>query len=531
MFLLFQNNCIVCNYSDAWLSERYIQCCEDIKARIQGEHISLTTDIWMCDPQDGYLSLSSHYVNKDFEAKKVILNYTEFNEWNTGQDVCDKIDECLLKWEILKKSVPAILHDSGRNVALGVKFAQFEFAYSCFSQDLQLVIEHNLLGQSEMKEMLRNFREMVGHFKHSSKLTNHLLEKQRKMNPNGTPLELKQDVSAHWHSQFEMIERSLLLKTPLLKTISDLDINIDITKEQWALAKDLCDVLSVFYDATNRAEDDQSFLSTVIPYVYMFKKAVRRNKHDSFEIANMKICLLHSLTDIFKDIEKKKFMLVATIMDPRFKDDYFSSPAVKGTAKALFIEKYNELEDETQKKFMLVATIIDPGFEDDSFSSPEVKGTAKALFIEKYNELEVKTQSTQGEGDGSEPQSKLRKFGDNGVPTHTWDSVTSALAAVNSYLAEPRKELKSNPLDYWKNHSNPIMKKLARKYFSALASSTPSDRVLSHAGLTVTELRDCLDQDRVEMLLFLSMNERCLGQSSDDLKKSDIIKQLAADMA
>ena len=71
------------------------------------------------------------------------------------------------------------------------------------------------------------------------------------------------------------------------------------------------------------------------------------------------------------------------------------------------------------------------------------------------------------------------------------------------YLLEPVRV--SNPLEWWVQyeHKFPKISKLAQTYLAIPATSVPSERTFSAAGLTVTKLRASLDPDTVDKIIFL----------------------------
>ena len=64
------------------------------------------------------------------------------------------------------------------------------------------------------------------------------------------------------------------------------------------------------------------------------------------------------------------------------------------------------------------------------------------------------------------------------------------------------------PLAWWKSYETqfPILAKLARKYLCIPATSVPSERAFSTAGLVVNSKRACLLPENVNMLVFLAQN-------------------------
>ena len=68
------------------------------------------------------------------------------------------------------------------------------------------------------------------------------------------------------------------------------------------------------------------------------------------------------------------------------------------------------------------------------------------------------------------------------------------------------------PLTWWKSnaHRFPHLAPLACSLLSVPATSTPSERAFSTAGLTISSLRSCLKPKNVDALVFLNKNIKFL---------------------
>jgi hypothetical protein len=72
-------------------------------------------------------------------------------------------------------------------------------------------------------------------------------------------------------------------------------------------------------------------------------------------------------------------------------------------------------------------------------------------------------------------------------------------------LTDPETGKFSNPLDWWRVHQSdyPYLAKLSIRYLAIPATSAPSERVFSTAGLTISKDRARLQSSRANELVFL----------------------------
>jgi len=72
-------------------------------------------------------------------------------------------------------------------------------------------------------------------------------------------------------------------------------------------------------------------------------------------------------------------------------------------------------------------------------------------------------------------------------------------------LWDPTTRIFGNPLEWWRvnNNTYPHLSKLALKHLSIPATSAPSERVFSTAGLTIAKERAWLESSRANELVFL----------------------------
>ena len=99
----------------------------------------------------------------------------------------------------------------------------------------------------------------------------------------------------------------------------------------------------------------------------------------------------------------------------------------------------------------------------------------------------------------------------------TWPSVepstTSSAASdgeveVTQFFTEKQVGSSVDPLDWWRTNADrfPTMARLAKRVLCIPATSVPSERVFSAAGIIVSKLRASLTHENVDALVFLHAN-------------------------
>ncbi|KAK7173382.1 hypothetical protein R3I93_003262 [Phoxinus phoxinus] len=85
---------------------------------------------------------------------------------------------------------------------------------------------------------------------------------------------------------------------------------------------------------------------------------------------------------------------------------------------------------------------------------------------------------------------------------------STAAEEIREYFLAPHIPTMENPLQWWaRNHENfPLLAKLCKRYLAVPATSTPSERIFSLAGNTISRQRASLHPAHVDALVFLHEN-------------------------
>ena len=109
-------------------------------------------------------------------------------------------------------------------------------------------------------------------------------------------------------------------------------------------------VLGYIEEITKSISCDSASVSMIIPFIRGLRLTLEKNDDSDRGVRTMKADILQSLNDRYNGVEEEDVLAVATILDPQFKDKFFSSAEAKATARQLLIMNTSELscDDVTQ---------------------------------------------------------------------------------------------------------------------------------------------------------------------------------------
>lgn len=177
--------------------------------------------------------------------------------------------------------------------------------------------------------------------------------------------------------------------------------------------------------------------------------------------------------------------------------------------------------DEFVSSVSMVATMLDPRHKHLGFLSPAQRVVVNAKVVHLATEVGTSEETAQLGGDEAEAggantgaaaadaqcrvSAMALLLGDGYTTQHE----TGIDGEFQNFLRETPPPLGCTPTDWWRDNGVrfPRLAKLAKRYLCIPATSVPSERVFSAAGLTVTRIRSRLTPEHVNMLIFLNKNE------------------------
>ena len=128
-------------FSETVIPGMYDQCRNKITELMDiQDFVSLTTDIWTSRAKDGYISLTGHFIDSDWERKAVVFGVREFNDRHTASNIADALKEMVDEWDIEYK-ILACTRDNGANIVAALDILDV-LAIPCLAHTLQLVVQN-----------------------------------------------------------------------------------------------------------------------------------------------------------------------------------------------------------------------------------------------------------------------------------------------------------------------------------------------------------------------------------------------------
>ena len=436
---------------------------KQVKVEIAGvSHISFTSDLWSTTVSvNSLMSLTAHWLTETFDRKRAILHVQPFDGSHTGDQIRMKFEEMFNTWKIKEDQIHLVLCDNGSNMVKALTDASLPH-YGCFAHTLQLVVNDGVLSQRAVIDILSSCRKIVGHFRHSCLAYSRLRVIQENL---GLPQHrLIQDEPTRWNSSLYMLQRILEQKMAFAAYATEHMI-IQLNSYQLELVAKIVAALSPIEEVTKSISTDAASISVVLPFVRILSKTLSQH-HDDSGVRTMKNEMKTSLQRRFADAEENEKLLVATILDPRFKEKFFSGPVVTERAKSRVQDKISSLNIGSKN----------PNKE------PSPKRPCTGLWKTFSDILEEAGASVSSEGGSQE---------------------------LDAYLAEPLITFgRESCYSWWANnrHRFPCLVKVARQYLCAPPTSVASERLFSGAGDVYDDKRKRLAPEKAEMLLFIKNN-------------------------
>ncbi|KAJ1270677.1 hypothetical protein BS78_06G070100 [Paspalum vaginatum] len=384
------------NILTSWMNENY-ECIELLKKSLrEAESISLTTDLWTSNQNIQYMCLVVHYVDVDWVLQCRVLNFVELDPPHTGIMIAQAIFECLVEWKIEDKVMTITLDNASNNDTvvtnlktklLARKNTQFDpiyFHVRCTSHIVNLVVND---GLQPIDPLISNVRNTVKYFKRSPARMYKFVEVCNNYSVTvGKGLSL--DVQTRWNSTYRMLDSCIHYRDAL------------------GYYKEIKPILGTMAGATTTfLESTYPTANVFYPYIVKVKIALRgaQQSADAY-LSTMAAAMLLKFDKYWE--ERNNVMVIATILDPRFKMRYikwcFGQIYDGSMCEIEFAEINTELENLYNQFEKLYRHKMGDNNPQCAHQSSFSKGTSSSLSSVVLDEFNAYLQSSATESSKSE---------------------------------------------------------------------------------------------------------------------------------
>jgi hypothetical protein len=412
------------------------------------DYCSLTTDCWTSVGSHQFLSLTCHYLDKSWGPRSLVLDCIPFDQPHTGEGMRETIARLLEEFGLVGK-VCAITTDSASNMVAAMRELASEMGAAgqemmhvrCGAHMLHRIV---MAGLESECPAIAEIRASVARIRASPRLLELLNGFQA--GPNKVRPIL--DVCTRWNSTFEMLARALELKAGI--NAINASRGTQISESSWDAAARICRFLDLFNDATQTLSAESAPTIALTLIVFHHIRVHVREALACPELANMAapmMAKIESYADFYGDA---RFAAVS-LLDPRIRP---------------VLEKYDRTACINGRRVL------------EEWFSALGGGDEAARVVDDGAGLEAVLLGHRGQMNGSE----LERFFDHASMSHH-----------------------VKPLQWWTANESvfPTLGRLARKCLTMQATSVPSERLFSAAGMILTSERNRLLPESARELICL----------------------------
>ncbi|CAL5076589.1 unnamed protein product [Urochloa decumbens] len=434
-------------------------------------HVSLTAGLWSSNQNLGYLGVTAHFINEEFELKKKIIAFKQISFPHTSYAVQDGITSCLMEWELVDKMFTLTLDNASVNTkatknmrdALGDQmfFGGEHLHVRCAAHVLNIMVQAGL------------------------KIFNAIVQSLGLKSKSGLVL----DVPHRWNSTYDMLNEALKYKAALNRFAEEHHYQAP-SEDEWSKADALHGFLQEFSDATKAFSADRH------PTAHLYLKMVLAIRHVLLDETWNSDELLNALADSMYEKFVKYWskpniaLLIAAVMGPSMKTDYLK----------FYFHTIGAQVDVEMRDLRLYLRMYYKEYERIVSSNSHV-----LIPTNEHTTSESNGSSTSSLGP---PLCGKRRVEDAFAQFASQNSDScSEKTELDAYLDDPRvilrKDESFNVIAWWKKNSDayPIVSLMARDFLAIPVNTVSSESAFSAAGRILGKDRTSLSPETLEALI------------------------------
>uniref|UniRef100_A0AAG5DQS5 HAT C-terminal dimerisation domain-containing protein n=2 Tax=Anopheles atroparvus TaxID=41427 RepID=A0AAG5DQS5_ANOAO len=437
---------------------------------LKAKYISLTTDGWTNYNNVSFFAITGHFINEDGYLQTLLLKCSEFALNHTAVNIAEWIQNIMEEYDI-KNKVVAVVTDNATNMKAAINILKLTHI-PCFAHSLNIIVQTSL--KTSIKRIIDEVKSIVQHFKKSATATQKLMQMQK--NLKYPVLKLKQDVPTRWNSTYDMLERFVLNKKPLLSCLAILNIKTNLTDRDWETINKALEILKLFKLATEDVSAEKSVTLSkmgVLCRILLDRMLkIEINGSVEIEISELVNSLIKGIREKYAPYFSNELVQKSILLDPRHKKHGFFDDKLK------FRETYDLVLNELKR----------------------LLARQNELTTEQTETLPQTTEQSNPLWGDYDAKKRLN------VPTT--NSTAAAINELGGYLKDQDLGIKEDSLIWWQKnkHAYPNLYEIILRIMCIPATSVPCERIFSKAGNILTDRRNRLTPKKMEEVLFLKYN-------------------------
>jgi len=382
--------------TDSFMCQTINTLKEDISVFLQqAEKVALSGDIWTSFNNRQLVTISAHFVCKQGNLKKYVLN-TILSEEITS--CMEETKQVLSNWGIAEKIVsvvanPDSVFSNATKDHLGLKFLP------CFSQTFNTAVIGSLASSREVLNTTQKVRDISKYFKSSDALSNMIKDIQSnnevfiykdKDCTEKNYVDLVIDNPNHWLTTYVMLKHFLNHHELVTTALCYLNLShMCLVEEEIGIIRRMVVTLSSCSMAAEELSKAPS-ISMVIPMLKQLRQCLESTTPGS-EVYPFTSDLITRLASVSFVLEKTFVSAAATILDPRFKKLAFSDCNDVEHVVSQLKDRLNNMESSAvQKEKAKVQEETDGSPLWSSFDTrvdEMMETTSQTVELERYTEI------------------------------------------------------------------------------------------------------------------------------------------------
>lgn len=195
------------------------------------------------------------------------------------------------------------------------------------------------------------------------------------------------------------------------------------------------------------------------------------DKNVPTEVISMALAIKTTLSKYFKNVEDNDIQSQAIFLDPRFKKYGFSS-----------YDKFEACKNYLGRKLACL-DVEDSNLTENVIETTSIPNVTSSSIWKNFDE---QVSSVLGQN----------------------NSTVGSIIEIDKYLSENLLNRQQDPLKWWSDRKKiyPRLYEMVLRRLCVPATSVPSERVFSKAGLVLNTRRTRLTTDKIEKILFIQSN-------------------------